>query len=57
MSFFQHRIKVLAMLVTVAVTVFSFYVLLDHCFATPTTYNMTQTEQHNFFTGYGGAHE
>lgn len=57
MSFFQHRIKVLAMLVTVAVTVFSFYVLLDHCFATPTAYNMTQTEQHNFFAGYGGAHE
>uniref|UniRef100_UPI0037E7B0E3 zona pellucida-like domain-containing protein 1 n=1 Tax=Semicossyphus pulcher TaxID=241346 RepID=UPI0037E7B0E3 len=29
----------------------NFYVLLDHCFATPTAYNMSQTEQHNFFTG------
>uniref|UniRef100_H3CQR2 Si:dkey-103g5.3 n=1 Tax=Tetraodon nigroviridis TaxID=99883 RepID=H3CQR2_TETNG len=29
----------------------NFYVLLDHCFATPNAYNMSQTEQHNFFTG------
>nr|XP_046245068.1 zona pellucida-like domain-containing protein 1 [Scatophagus argus] len=29
----------------------NFYVLLDHCFATPTVYNLSQTEQHNFFTG------
>ncbi|TWW77240.1 zona pellucida-like domain-containing protein 1 [Takifugu flavidus] len=29
----------------------NFYILLDHCFATPTAYNMSQTEQHNFFTG------
>uniref|UniRef100_A0A3Q3WLP3 ZP domain-containing protein n=1 Tax=Mola mola TaxID=94237 RepID=A0A3Q3WLP3_MOLML len=29
----------------------SFHVLLDHCFATPTAYNTSQTEQYNFFTG------
>uniref|UniRef100_A0A673A9D7 Si:dkey-103g5.3 n=1 Tax=Sphaeramia orbicularis TaxID=375764 RepID=A0A673A9D7_9TELE len=29
----------------------NFHVLLDHCFGTPTAYNMTNTEQHNFFTG------
>ncbi|XP_029302790.1 LOW QUALITY PROTEIN: zona pellucida-like domain-containing protein 1 [Cottoperca gobio] len=29
----------------------TFFVLLDHCFGTPTPYNMSQTEQHNFFTG------
>ncbi|XP_059187806.1 zona pellucida-like domain-containing protein 1 [Centropristis striata] len=29
----------------------NFHVLLDHCFGTPTPYNMSQSEQHNFFTG------
>ncbi|XP_074498138.1 zona pellucida-like domain-containing protein 1 [Sebastes fasciatus] len=29
----------------------NFHLLLDHCFATPTPYNMTHSEQHNFFTG------
>ncbi|XP_070685999.1 zona pellucida-like domain-containing protein 1 [Pempheris klunzingeri] len=29
----------------------NFHVLLDHCFGTPTAYNMSQSEQHNFFTG------
>ncbi|XP_008294517.1 zona pellucida-like domain-containing protein 1 [Stegastes partitus] len=29
----------------------NFNVLLDHCFGTPTPYNMSQNEQHNFFTG------
>ncbi|KAM6933262.1 zona pellucida-like domain-containing protein 1 [Xenentodon cancila] len=29
----------------------NFHVLLDHCFATPSPYNMSQSEQHNFFTG------
>ncbi|XP_049433472.1 zona pellucida-like domain-containing protein 1 [Epinephelus fuscoguttatus] len=29
----------------------NFYVLLDHCFATPTPYNVSHTEKHNFFTG------
>ncbi|KAM3616160.1 uncharacterized protein V6R79_013421 [Siganus canaliculatus] len=29
----------------------NFHVLLDHCFATPTAYNMSHAEQHNFFTG------
>ncbi|XP_030600524.1 zona pellucida-like domain-containing protein 1 [Archocentrus centrarchus] len=29
----------------------NFYVLLDHCFGTPTPYNMSQSEQYNFFTG------
>ncbi|KAM8853372.1 zona pellucida-like domain-containing protein 1 [Synchiropus picturatus] len=29
----------------------NFYVLLDHCFATPNAYNMSQTEVHDFFTG------
>nr|XP_061797540.1 zona pellucida-like domain-containing protein 1 [Nerophis lumbriciformis] len=29
----------------------NFYVLLDQCFGTPTAYNVSQTEQHNFFTG------
>uniref|UniRef100_A0A3B3VJT4 Si:dkey-103g5.3 n=1 Tax=Poecilia latipinna TaxID=48699 RepID=A0A3B3VJT4_9TELE len=29
----------------------NFHVLLDHCFATPSPYNMTQTDQYNFFTG------
>ncbi|XP_055022664.1 zona pellucida-like domain-containing protein 1 [Boleophthalmus pectinirostris] len=29
----------------------NFYVLLDHCFSTPTAYNVTHTEQHNFFIG------
>ncbi|XP_068441951.1 zona pellucida-like domain-containing protein 1 [Clinocottus analis] len=29
----------------------NFNVLLDHCFGTPTPYNMSQSEQHNFFTG------
>lgn len=27
----------------------NFYVFLDHCFATSTPYNLTQTEQHHFF--------
>ncbi|XP_042341961.1 zona pellucida-like domain-containing protein 1 [Plectropomus leopardus] len=29
----------------------NFYVLLDHCFGTPTPYNASHTEKHNFFTG------
>ncbi|KAK1900331.1 Zona pellucida-like domain containing protein 1 [Dissostichus eleginoides] len=29
----------------------TFYILLDHCFGTPTAYNMSNSEQHNFFTG------
>lgn len=29
----------------------NFYVLLDHCFGTPNPYNITRSEQHNFFTG------
>ncbi|XP_041849913.1 zona pellucida-like domain-containing protein 1 [Melanotaenia boesemani] len=29
----------------------NFHVLLDQCFATPTSYNMSQSEQHNFFIG------
>ncbi|CAN9511372.1 unnamed protein product [Ophioblennius macclurei] len=29
----------------------NFHVLLDYCFATPSPYNMTQSEKHNFFTG------
>uniref|UniRef100_A0A3B5M0D6 Si:dkey-103g5.3 n=1 Tax=Xiphophorus couchianus TaxID=32473 RepID=A0A3B5M0D6_9TELE len=29
----------------------NFHILLDHCFATPSPYNMTQTDQYNFFTG------
>ncbi|XP_061538344.1 zona pellucida-like domain-containing protein 1 [Phycodurus eques] len=29
----------------------NFHVLLDHCFGTPTAYNVSHTEQHNFFTG------
>ncbi|XP_034557539.1 zona pellucida-like domain-containing protein 1 [Notolabrus celidotus] len=29
----------------------NFHILLDHCFGTPTAYNMSQTEQHNFFLG------
>ncbi|XP_054650327.1 zona pellucida-like domain-containing protein 1 [Dunckerocampus dactyliophorus] len=29
----------------------NFHVLLDHCFATPTAYNVSHNEQHNFFTG------
>ncbi|CAL1570458.1 unnamed protein product [Knipowitschia caucasica] len=29
----------------------NFNVLLDHCFATPTAYNLTHSEQHNFFIG------
>ncbi|KAK1153506.1 zona pellucida-like domain-containing protein 1, partial [Acipenser oxyrinchus oxyrinchus] len=29
----------------------SFYVLLDHCFATPDPFNMTLTERHDFFIG------
>ncbi|XP_032366918.1 zona pellucida-like domain-containing protein 1 [Etheostoma spectabile] len=29
----------------------NFYVLLDQCFATPSPYNMSQNEQHNFFAG------
>ncbi|XP_036006036.1 zona pellucida-like domain-containing protein 1 [Fundulus heteroclitus] len=29
----------------------NFNVMLDHCFATPSPYNMTQKEQYNFFTG------
>ncbi|XP_062242582.1 zona pellucida-like domain-containing protein 1 [Platichthys flesus] len=29
----------------------NFHVLLDHCFSTPTTYNMSLNEQHNFFVG------
>ncbi|XP_062275478.1 zona pellucida-like domain-containing protein 1 [Scomber scombrus] len=29
----------------------NFHVLLDHCFGTPTAYNMSHTEKHNFFTG------
>uniref|UniRef100_A0A3Q4BBM5 ZP domain-containing protein n=1 Tax=Mola mola TaxID=94237 RepID=A0A3Q4BBM5_MOLML len=33
-----------------AVNLTGFHVLLDHCFATPTAYNTSQTEQYNFFT-------
>uniref|UniRef100_A0A3Q3G156 Si:dkey-103g5.3 n=1 Tax=Labrus bergylta TaxID=56723 RepID=A0A3Q3G156_9LABR len=33
-----------------AVNLTGFHVLLDHCFGTPKAYNMSQTEQHNFFT-------
>ncbi|XP_019714981.1 zona pellucida-like domain-containing protein 1, partial [Hippocampus comes] len=29
----------------------NFHVLMDHCFGTPTSYNASHTEQHNFFTG------
>ncbi|KAM9359688.1 zona pellucida-like domain-containing protein 1 [Symphorus nematophorus] len=29
----------------------NFNILLDHCFGTPTAYNMSHSEQHNFFTG------
>ncbi|KAK5929351.1 hypothetical protein CgunFtcFv8_010587 [Champsocephalus gunnari] len=29
----------------------TFHILLDHCFGTPTAYNMLNSEQHNFFTG------
>ncbi|XP_061918034.1 zona pellucida-like domain-containing protein 1 [Entelurus aequoreus] len=29
----------------------NFHVLLDHCFGTPTAYNVSNNEQHNFFTG------
>ncbi|XP_075330348.1 zona pellucida-like domain-containing protein 1 [Odontesthes bonariensis] len=29
----------------------NFHLLLDHCFGTPTPYNMSQSEQHNFFIG------
>ncbi|KAK5612521.1 hypothetical protein CRENBAI_012435 [Crenichthys baileyi] len=29
----------------------AFNVLLDHCFATPSPYNMTQKDQYNFFAG------
>uniref|UniRef100_A0A667XUX4 Si:dkey-103g5.3 n=1 Tax=Myripristis murdjan TaxID=586833 RepID=A0A667XUX4_9TELE len=29
----------------------NFHLLLDHCFATPSSYNLTNNEQHNFFTG------
>ncbi|XP_054458607.1 zona pellucida-like domain-containing protein 1 [Anoplopoma fimbria] len=29
----------------------NFHVLLDHCFGTPTAYNMSRSEQHNFFAG------
>ncbi|XP_075955976.1 zona pellucida-like domain-containing protein 1 [Anarhichas minor] len=29
----------------------NFHVLLDHCYGTPTAYNMSNSEQHNFFTG------
>ncbi|MED6264655.1 hypothetical protein CHARACLAT_016962 [Characodon lateralis] len=29
----------------------NFNVLLDHCFATPSPYNMTQKDQYNFFAG------
>ncbi|XP_041732946.2 zona pellucida-like domain-containing protein 1 [Coregonus clupeaformis] len=29
----------------------NFNLLLDHCFATPSAYNMSNNEQHNFFTG------
>uniref|UniRef100_A0A8C4GSA6 Si:dkey-103g5.3 n=1 Tax=Dicentrarchus labrax TaxID=13489 RepID=A0A8C4GSA6_DICLA len=32
-------------------TILIFHVLLDHCFGTPTAYNMSHSEQHNFFTG------
>uniref|UniRef100_A0A3B4A4N6 ZP domain-containing protein n=1 Tax=Periophthalmus magnuspinnatus TaxID=409849 RepID=A0A3B4A4N6_9GOBI len=33
-----------------AVNLTGFYVLLDHCFSTPTAYNVTHSEQHIFFT-------
>uniref|UniRef100_A0A3B5MAZ6 Si:dkey-103g5.3 n=1 Tax=Xiphophorus couchianus TaxID=32473 RepID=A0A3B5MAZ6_9TELE len=33
-----------------AVNLTGFHILLDHCFATPSPYNMTQTDQYNFFT-------
>ncbi|XP_031716456.1 zona pellucida-like domain-containing protein 1 [Anarrhichthys ocellatus] len=29
----------------------NFHVLLNHCYGTPTAYNMSDSEQHNFFTG------
>ncbi|XP_063060030.1 zona pellucida-like domain-containing protein 1 [Engraulis encrasicolus] len=29
----------------------SFHVLLDHCFATPSPYNVSANEKHDFFTG------
>uniref|UniRef100_A0A4W5LAX6 Si:dkey-103g5.3 n=1 Tax=Hucho hucho TaxID=62062 RepID=A0A4W5LAX6_9TELE len=29
----------------------NFNLLLDHCFATPSAYNMSNNEQHDFFTG------
>ncbi|XP_043115362.1 zona pellucida-like domain-containing protein 1 [Puntigrus tetrazona] len=29
----------------------NFYLLLDHCFATPSPYNQTSNKQHSFFTG------
>ncbi|XP_076591364.1 zona pellucida-like domain-containing protein 1 [Chaetodon auriga] len=29
----------------------NFYVLLDHCFSTPTVYNISHSEQHDFFIG------
>ncbi|KAM9853171.1 zona pellucida-like domain-containing protein 1 [Aulostomus maculatus] len=29
----------------------NFHLLLDHCFGTPTAFNMSHSEQHNFFTG------
>ncbi|XP_055052388.2 zona pellucida-like domain-containing protein 1 [Misgurnus anguillicaudatus] len=31
----------------------SFNVLLDHCFATPSPYNLSNNRQYNFFTGCG----
>uniref|UniRef100_A0A3Q2XJH2 Si:dkey-103g5.3 n=1 Tax=Hippocampus comes TaxID=109280 RepID=A0A3Q2XJH2_HIPCM len=33
-----------------AVNLTGFHVLMDHCFGTPTSYNASHTEQHNFFT-------
>ncbi|KAM3875224.1 zona pellucida-like domain-containing protein 1 [Diretmus argenteus] len=29
----------------------NFHVLLDHCYGTPTPHNITNNQQHNFFTG------
>ncbi|KAI2656224.1 Zona pellucida-like domain-containing protein 1 [Labeo rohita] len=29
----------------------NFYLLMDHCFATPSPYNYTNSKQHSFFTG------
>uniref|UniRef100_A0A3Q1EGR5 Si:dkey-103g5.3 n=1 Tax=Acanthochromis polyacanthus TaxID=80966 RepID=A0A3Q1EGR5_9TELE len=33
-----------------AINLTGFNILLDHCFGTPSPYNMSQSERHNFFT-------